>query len=73
MYNIKELTEYFKYLDDLCESGQTNMFGASLWLMSGFDLPKREAMDILGIWMNTFEDEVKPEERAKKHVAVQEL
>jgi hypothetical protein len=71
VYNVRELTEYFEYLDYLRKSGQTNMFGASSYLMSEYEIPKQEAMDILGVWMDTFDDEIKPEERAKKYLAIE--
>ena len=49
------LIEHLEYLDDLRESGQTNMFGATPYLMENFDeLDKRAARDILSYWMKTF-------------------
>lgn len=41
----------FEYLNRLRESGETNMFGATPYLMQEFDLAKREASTILGEWM----------------------
>ena len=38
---------YFDYLDQLRESGITNMFGASPYLQEAFDLDRYEAKDIL--------------------------
>ena len=46
--------EYYVYLDDLRESGETNMYGARPYLMRDFNLTKREASDILSDWMKTF-------------------
>lgn len=64
MYNVTELTDYFEYLDDLRESGATNMFGASAYLMSDYDMPKQEALKVLGAWMNTFDSSKTPADRA---------
>jgi len=47
--------EHKEYLDTLRESGATNMFGASVYLMDEFpDLTKVEARGILSEWMETF-------------------
>ena len=46
--------EYFAYLDDLRESGVTNMFGASPYLQEEFGLDRYEARDILLQWMQSF-------------------
>lgn len=46
--------EHKKYLDDLRESGETNMFGAGPYLRMEFDLDKKESREILSEWMNTF-------------------
>jgi hypothetical protein len=54
MENNKE--QYFEYLDELRESGITNMFGAGSYLVDEFDLTKNEAKDILKEWMDTFSE-----------------
>lgn len=46
--------EYFEFLDELRESGKTNMFGARPYLMDEFDLNKGEASTVLSEWMRTF-------------------
>lgn len=46
--------EYFVWLDELRESGETNMYGASAFLMNEFDLDRQEAKAILIEWMQTF-------------------
>ncbi len=46
--------EHLEYLDELRESGVTNMFGASGYLVREFDLTKDEAREILSYWMKTF-------------------
>jgi hypothetical protein len=48
------LEEYLEYLDELRESGETNMFGARPYLMDEFDLNKDEAGKVLHYWMATF-------------------
>ena len=46
---------YFTFLDDLRESGDTNMFGAVPYLMDEFpDLTRSEALNILGKWMESY-------------------
>jgi len=42
---------YFYFLEDLRESGATNMFGAASYLVDVFGLDRREAKDILLEWM----------------------
>ena len=42
------------YLDNLRESGETNMFGAGQYLMMEFGLDKHEARAILKEWMETY-------------------
>lgn len=50
------MTEYFEYLDELRESGITNMFVARSYLENEFYLPKEEASKILKLWMETFSE-----------------
>jgi len=42
------------FLDDLRQSGVTNMFGAAPYLRREFDLRQQEASDMLIEWMRTF-------------------
>ena len=47
--------EMLMYLDDLRESGDTNMYGAVPFLRSEFfELNKSQAGAVLGYWMETF-------------------
>ena len=47
--------EHLIFLDDLRESGETNMFGAAPYLREEFgDLTKDEARKITVYWMKTF-------------------
>jgi hypothetical protein len=47
---------YFRYLDDLRESGVTNMFGSPAFLSETFGLRMSEARTVVGEWMRTFEE-----------------
>ena len=46
--------DYFKFLDELRVSGVTNMWGASQYLEVAFNLPKKEAAEVLIEWIQTF-------------------
>lgn len=46
--------EHIMYLDDLRESGETNMYGARSYLMDEFDLSKDDAATVLYYWMKSF-------------------
>jgi hypothetical protein len=48
------MSEYFKILDSLRESGEINMFGAPRVLQEMFDISKYEARDIVAAWMEQF-------------------
>ena len=45
--------EHLIYLDNLRGSRETNIYGASPYLMMKFDLDKTTAHDILVYWMDT--------------------
>lgn len=50
--------EHKEFLDELRESGETNMFGAAPYLREEFpDLSKQEARDIVAEWMRTFKED----------------
>jgi len=46
--------EHLDFLNDLRESGDTNMFGATPYLIEEFALDKYDARAILSYWMATF-------------------
>ena len=46
--------EHLEYLDDLRNSGETNMFGAGKYVERKFALGRREARTILSYWMESF-------------------
>ena len=45
---------HLRYLDNLRDSGETNMFGAAQYLASTFGLSTKEARGILVYWMQTY-------------------
>ncbi len=46
--------EHKEYLDQLRESGVTNMFGAGSYLEDEFGLGRNEAREVLAEWMRTY-------------------
>ena len=44
------MKEYFDFLDDMQESGATNMFMAPMLLKDAFDLDRQEAVKIFTAW-----------------------
>jgi len=53
---LKFNEQYYLFLDELRESGITNMFGAIPYLEKQFNLNKELAREVLKDWMETFED-----------------
>ncbi len=45
---------HLEYLDELRESGDTNMFGAGEYVEEEFGLSKKSAKEILMYWMSSF-------------------
>jgi hypothetical protein len=54
-FTTKE-TEVFEFLDELRDSGVTNMFGASPYIIASFPELKRQEHQYLSKWMSTFEE-----------------
>jgi hypothetical protein len=52
----KVTDEHLSFLDELRESGETNMFGASPYIVKKFGVPIKEAQRILIYWMESFEN-----------------
>lgn len=48
--------EMLEFLDELRESGDTNMFGATPYIQSAFPLERVEARAVLVYWMDTFSE-----------------
>ena len=51
--------EMLDYLDELRESGEINMFGASITLGEQFGLSRIDARNVLSYWMQTFPREIR--------------
>jgi hypothetical protein len=51
---MNEMKEYFDYLVELRNSGETNMWGAALYLEREFDVTYKEAKEILLAWIESF-------------------
>lgn len=47
--------KYHIFLEKLRRSGETNMFGATPYLMKEFNLTREEATKILVLWMSTYD------------------
>ena len=56
--------EVFLYLEELRESGETNMFGAVPYLQERFQMHYEDAKDMLSLWMKSYNknDEYEEEE-----------
>ena len=50
------MRRYFVFLDELRESGETNMFVAPSYVRSCFGVTKEEATAATAAWMKTFGD-----------------
>jgi hypothetical protein len=61
-----ELARYFDYLDELRESGITNMFGARPYLANAFEMESKVAGAVLSAWMKTFDGKTDSCDRAAK-------
>lgn len=55
----KREMEVFEYLNDLRESGQTNMFGAQPYIIQNFPVDQKESKRLLLLWMDNFNKEGK--------------
>lgn len=57
---MKKLTKLeanvFNFLNELRNSGTTNMYGARPYIVDNFSIEKREAGKILALWINNFEE-----------------
>lgn len=48
--------EHLEFLDELRESGETNMFGAGPYVSDEFGEDKHQAREIVSYWMQSFGD-----------------
>ena len=46
-----------EYLNELRESGVTNMFGAAPYVEAGFGIGRAEARQLVSLWMENFNNE----------------
>jgi hypothetical protein len=46
--------EILQYLDELRESGDTNMYGAAPYVENEFDMDRKDARAAVSYWMQTF-------------------
>ena len=46
--------EHLIFLDELRESGKTNMFGSGAYVEKEFGTSRKETSQIVGYWMDTF-------------------
>jgi len=46
--------DHLDFLDELRESGKTNMFGAAPYIEKKFKVNNKESIKILTYWMETF-------------------
>jgi hypothetical protein len=53
--NDEQRARYYQYLNDLRDSGRTNMFGAAPFLQQRFGLERRDAEAVLLEWMDAGE------------------
>jgi hypothetical protein len=52
----REEKEVLEFLNDLRDSGATNMFGAAPYIMEEFGMNKAVARQMLTLWMNNFNE-----------------
>jgi len=48
--------EVFEYLDELRDSGVTNMFGATSYIRDKFWIEEKQARELLKEWMDSFSE-----------------
>ena len=49
--------EVFLYLEELKESGETNMYGAHQYVMEDFEISKPLAIKLVKTWMDSYNEE----------------
>lgn len=48
--------KYYDFLEDLRQSGSTNMLGSFRWLMQAYGMKRERAMAIVSDWMKAHSD-----------------
>jgi len=56
MNNITNQEQVFEFLDELQESGVTNMFGAGSYVQKEYGISINEANNYVSEWMMTYEE-----------------
>ena len=56
MIELPKEEHVFEFLDELRESGATNMYGASPYIREAFDVTRYEANRLLTKWMETYSE-----------------
>lgn len=51
----REYERYFRYLDELRDSGKTNMLAAAPYLTARFGLTRAKAKKVLLAWIESFD------------------
>ena len=67
MSNTILTQEHADYLEELKESGKTNMFGAGIYIEREFCVNKREARKIVRAWMDTYDEQASITTRRGQH------
>lgn len=69
--------QYFDFLEDLRQSGDTNMFGAGIYLQQAFGMGRTEATGILSRWMKGHDDKSRildgPQTKTKRSVKFRQV
>ena len=55
----QEWIEYYRYLEDLRQSGVVNMYGATPYLQEAYNLSYNDAKTILLNWMENYDEIIK--------------
>lgn len=63
------LADFFEFLDELRESGITNMYGAPPYLQKTYPMKRDQAVSVTSAWMKTFSRGSSPIERARTALA----
>ena len=64
-FTVQEVTEAFAFLDELRESGVTNMFGSGQYVQDDLGYTKREAFSLVADWMKTYDGDSSAQARAE--------
>ena len=64
-YDFEQFAEAFEFLDELRESGQVNMFGATSYVVNELGHDKATARNLVTAWMKSYDGVSTPEDRAK--------